>query len=130
MAVKRPPTLGCVTDQMYDIREQRRALEAQDKELKAKYDKLEKQLIELLDQQGVDRCSGAHVSASITVSQQFSFDGDTGFDKFMPWMAKNKYYHLVQRRLSAPAMREIAATKGKIPGVVAYEERKISLRNL
>lgn len=130
MAGKRPPTLGSVTDQMYDIREKRRVLEAQDKELKAEYDALEKQLIELLDAQGVDRCSGALVSASITENQQFSFDGEDGFTKFMPWMARHKLFHLVQRRLSAPALREIIATKGKIPGVVAYQERKISLRNL
>lgn len=130
MAGKKAPTLGSVTDQMFEIREQRRALEAQDKELKAQYDSLEKQLIELLDAQGVDRCSGAHVSATITENTQFSFDGEDGFTKFMPWMARHKLYHLVQRRLSAPALREIIATKGAIPGVVAYQERKVSLRNL
>lgn len=135
-ALRKPKvTLGSLTDQMYALREERRILAKKDDDLKTQYDTLEHQLIDLLKAEGTSACKGMKASASIKSEEQFSFDqdlvdGKDGFERFMAFVAKNKFWHLVQRRISAPAARELFATKGKLPGVTPYLKESINLRTV
>lgn len=129
-------TLGGTADAMRVIRDSRRELAAEDKLLVASYEALEATLLSLMDSEGTTKCEGKSAGASIGESDSFNFDqstdaaGDDGFTRFMKYVAKQKYYHLVQRRISAPAVREIFASKGVVPGLVPYVKRVINLRNL
>lgn len=120
-------TVGSVTDAMCDLREQRRVLADQDKALKAQYDELEVQLLSLLDSQDTRRCEGHKASASITESVQANV---TDWETFWKYVFKNKYSHLLQKRVSVEACRELFETKGSIPGVEPFTKRTINLRNL
>lgn len=130
MAGKKAPTLGSVVDSMVALREERRAIAARDKELEEQYKEAQQQLIEMLDAQGLEKCTGNSATASISETEVFNFDGDDGFEKFMTHIARVKRWDLVQRRPSNASCREYYAQKGAIPGLVPFTERKINLRNL
>ncbi len=127
---KAKPTIGGLIDQMSDIRERRRALDAESAALKKDYDTLELQLIELMDNEGCKKSTGQKATASIGENINFNFSEGDGFDQFMAYVAKTKYFHLVQRRVSAPAVRELFESKGTVPGLVPFTKREVSLRNI
>lgn len=123
-------TIGGLIDEMSIIREKRRALDAESAALKKDYEALELQLIELMEADGCTKSTGHKATASISSNVNFNFEPDTGFDQFMAYVAKTKYFHLVQRRVSAPSVRELFESKGSVPGLVPFTKKEISLRNL
>lgn len=126
--LKKPKlTIGGLIDQMSALREERRRLDAQSAELQKASDVLETQLIELMDAEGTTKSTGHVASASIAETVEFNTQD---WDSFMAYVAKTKQFHLVQRRVSAPSVRELFESKGKVPGLEPYTKRKISLRNL
>lgn len=126
--LKKPKlTIGGLIDQMSALREERRRLDAQSAELQKASDVLETQLIELMDAEGTTKSTGHVASASIDETVEFNTQD---WDSFMAYVAKTKQFHLVQRRVSAPSVRELFESKGKVPGLEPYTKRKISLRNL
>ena len=55
----------------------------------------------------------------------------TDWDAFLAAAVKGKYLHLVQRRISAPAWRELRALKGKdIAGTEVFVKRSLSVRSV
>lgn len=120
-------TVGSLIDTMSALRDERRALAEKDKALATQYDELELQLIDMLDAQGTTKSASATASASIGESTQFNTED---WDRFMAYMVKNKLFHLVQRRVSTPAVLELYTAKGVVPGLTPYTKRKINLRNL
>ncbi len=122
-----PVTIGSLIDGMNGLRELRREIAAQDADLKKQYDAAETQLIELLDQQNTSKGAGRTASASVSETTVFN---PTNWDEFIAYVIKTKQGHLVQRRLSAPAVLEIFTLKGKVPGVEPFTKRSINLRQL
>lgn len=120
-------TVGSLTDAMSTVREARRALSEEDKKLSAEYSNLEKSLLELMDAEGIGKCTGKKATASISESIQFNI---TDWDSFTEFMRKKKWFHLVQRRISAPSVREIFEKQGAVPGLEPFSKREINLRNL
>jgi hypothetical protein len=120
-------TVGSLIDAMHTVREARRAIAAQDKELSAQQADLEAQLLTLMDEEGVTKSTGKTATASISESTQFNV---TDWDSFTTFMAKKKWFHLVQRRISAPSVREIFEKEGNVPGLEPFTKREIGLRNL
>lgn len=124
---KLKPTIGTLIDKMSDLREQRRKLAEQDKALKQEYDAAEAQLIEMMDAEGTLKSSSRTATVSIVESVQFN---TVDWDSFMAYVAKTKQFHLVQRRVSTPSVREVFEAKGAVPGLDPFIKREISLRNL
>lgn len=120
-------TVGSLIDNLSEIREQRRALAKQDDALKKEYDEQELQLIELMDAEGCTKSTGRLASAGISSTTVFN---TTDWEAFMAYLIKSKQGHLVQRRVSAPAVMEVFMAKGKVPGLEPFEKRSINLRNL
>ena len=120
-------TIGGLIDQMSAVREKRRTLAAQDKELEDEISELEKQLIELMDAEGQTKATGHSASASISENMVFN---TTDWNVFMAYLIKTKQGHLVQRRVSAPAVLELFTSKGVVPGLEPFTKRSINLRNL
>lgn len=126
--LKKPKlTIGGLIDTMSALRDEQRKLDAQSKELQKTRDALEAQLIELMDAEGTTESTGHVASASIAETIEFNTQD---WESFMAYVAKTKQFHLVQRRVSAPSVRELFESKGKVPGLEPYSKRKISLRDL
>ena len=125
---KTPPvTIGSLIDGMNGLRELRREIAAQDADLKKQYDAAETQLIELLDGQNTTKGAGRTASASVSETTVFN---PVDWEAFMDYLIKTKQKHLVQRRVSAPAVLELFTLKGKVPGLEPFTKRSINLRQL
>ena len=125
---KTPPiTIGGLIDGMNSLRELRREIAAQDTELKKQYDTAETQLIDLLDKQNTSRGAGSTASASVSETVVFN---TVDWEVFMAYLIKSKQGHLVQRRVSAPAVLELFTNKGVVPGLEPFTKRGINLRNI
>lgn len=120
-------TIGGLIDQMSDLRNQRRILAAQDKELEAQINEAQDKLLTLMDAEGQTKATGHSASASVSETIVFN---TVDWDVFMTYLIKTKQGHLVQRRVSAPAVLELFTSKGGVPGLEPFTKRSINLRNL
>ena len=127
ISTKKPLTMGALIDKMSTVRDQRRIVAEQDKKLKEEYDGLEIQLMDVFDKQATSKGEGKKASASVSNS---IIPNVVDWDAFYAYILKNKFTHLLQRRPSTEACRELFETKGKIPGVEPFTKRTINLRNL
>lgn len=120
-------TIGAKIDQLHDIREQKRKLEEQVKLLTEQMDAVETELIDDMKQAGIVRSTGAKATVSITDSVRPSVED---WDDFYAYIHRNKFYHLLERRPSVAGCRELFDTKGRIPGVVPFTQRKLNIRSI
>ena len=120
-------TIGVKIDRLHALREQKRALEEQIKQLSEQMNELENQLIDQMDKEGVTKASGRAATVSITTSVKPSVED---WDAFYAYIHRHKYYHLLERRPSVTGCRELLETKGKIPGVIPFTQRKLNIRSI
>lgn len=121
------PTLGGTADRMWELREAKRELEAKVELIDQKYKALETVMFGLLDAQSTRRAEGSKSAVSIRESIVCNV---TDWDALWPWIAKNKFFHFVQKRVSDPAAREIWGLGKVIPGAEPYKKRILSLTSL
>lgn len=120
-------TIGAKIDQLHKTREQKRALEEQVKQLSHLLDGLENELIEQMDKEGVTKSTGKFATVGITTATRPSVEN---WDDFYAYIHRNKSYYLLERRPSAAGCRELFESKGKIPGVVPFTQRKLNIRSI
>lgn len=124
---KKTSTINQKIDQMFKIREKIRALEGEIKILNGEKSEIEVQLMEQMDAEGVTRAAGG--KASVTVSENVK-PAVEDWDAFYKYIRKMKYFHLLERRPSVTGCRELFEKRGKIPGVVPFVQRQITMRTL
>ena len=122
-----PPSLGATTDKMWQLREDKRALDAKLKVVEGQIKELETTLFELLDAQDTRKAEGKKASVSIGESTVATVED---WDALWPYIVKNKFFHLIQKRVSDPGMRELWALKKVVPGVQPFTKRTLSVRSL
>lgn len=92
-------------------------------EVSAHIDAVEKALIEQLDREGTT--SGGGKRATVSVNESV-VPNVTDWDAFYKFIARMKYYHLLERRPSVSGCRELFETKGAIPGVEPFLKRRLN----
>lgn len=121
-----PKTIGGLIDELKKIDTRRAVLAAEEKALKADRDLVEKDIIALMDKQDTRTGEGKLARASIIESEEPTVEN---WDTFLMWARRTNNLHLVQRRISAPAWREIRALKKtETPGIGVFKKRSLSLR--
>jgi hypothetical protein len=138
-----PPTVGSLIDQYWALREDKKRHEAAVDEVSKKLTALEAQLVERMKADGLDKAAGKKASVSFTYSCVGDVQGDDGWDKFYSFIKKNNYFHLLQRRVSDAAYKELLASingagadfdvlkaKKQIPGVLPFLRRRINVRTV
>ena len=120
-------TLGSLIDGIWELREQKRALEAQVKKVEEDIASKEAALIERMDKEGVDKSTGR--MASVAISENV-VPQTVDWDLFFAYVIKTKQGHLVERRPSVTGCRELWEQKGKIPGLVPFIKRRVNVRTL
>ena len=123
----KPASLGARIDKLFDLREKKRVLDAQITEIELVAKEIELELIAAMDSEETNKAGGRKASASITSSQVGNVED---WDALNAYIRRHKAHHLVQKRLSDPAVREIFALKGKLPGVVLFNKRKLNLAKI
>jgi hypothetical protein len=121
------PTTGSLSDQFFDLREQKRAHEEAIKQITDKMSFLETQLLKQMDAEGITKATGRKATVSVSETIRPNVED---WDTFYAYIHRNKYYHLLERRPSVSGCKELFETKGKVPGVVPFTQRRINMRAL
>lgn len=126
---KAPPvlTLGATIDKMWALRESKRAADKVVKDIELEIKELETSMFEKLDAEDTTKSQGKKASVSITETVVGNVED---WETFWPYIAKNKFFHLVQKRVSDPGLRELWTLGKKTPGVVPFTKRTLNLRSL
>lgn len=96
--------LGSLIDRLCKIRDAKRELSEKEKKLSAEYAEVEAAILARLESEGTDKASSS--TATVSVSH-VSVANVKDWEKFWGFIFKNKYSHLLQRRVSDPAYREL-----------------------
>lgn len=120
-------TLHELAHQREALRERKRAIAAEEKELNRQIEGIDEQLFGILDEQGVDRISVDGISLSIS---------ETVVPQVEDWSAvynmvqETGMFQLFERRISSAAYRELLATMegASVPGITSFTKRAINMR--
>lgn len=123
--LKGEATIGGMTDKLITLRDKKREHEAEITKIEAEYKEVEERLFEKLDAEGTDKGNGKKGSVSISTS---TVGNVTDWDALNAYIKKTGYFHLYQRRLSDPAVRDLFDSKGKVPGVEPFTKRRLNVR--
>lgn len=126
-AKTRAPTVGALIDQFWAAREEKRRLEAQVKEVETKIAEVQEALFERLDAEGLSKATGSKATLSVSTNTVADVQD---WDAFWAFIIKNKYTHMLQRRVSDPAYRELLEAGKKVPGVEPFIKRSLNLRSI
>ena len=128
-AVLKGGTIGSVIDDMWALREKKRKADLVVKGIEEEIAAQEIVVFDRLEKEGLKKADGTKASVSIGEATVASV---TDWDALWAYAAKNKYFHLFQKRVSDPAWRELMEkNKGKgVPGTEAFTKRKLNLRSL
>jgi hypothetical protein len=120
-------TLGSTIDAAWALREEKRVAEAAVKVIEAKIEALEEALFERMDKEETTKSQGKHAAVSITTAVVANVQD---WDTFHAYIKKSGHFHLLQKRCSDPAYRELLDLGKKVPGVEPFSKRRINLRSL
>lgn len=126
-AKNRAPLIGATIDNLWALREQKKKAEEAVKEIEAKIKEAEETLTERLEAEGMEKATGTKATISIGTSVVADVQD---WDEFWKYIIKNKYTHLLQRRVSEPAYRELLDAGKKVPGVLPFTKKKLNFRSL
>lgn len=114
-------------DRMWELREQKRALEKQVKALEEEISGVEAALLTRMDAEGTTKASSNRATVSV---KELTVPTVHDWDLFWSFIHKHRAYHLLERRPSVAACREVFEQKGKLPGVDLFTKRRINLLTL
>lgn len=122
-------TIGAQIDALFDLREKKRALEAQVSELDALIGAKELTIAAELEAQGLDRAAGRRASVGFTESVVPQIED---WDAYYAFIRRHNAFELLERRPAAAAFREHAERRRDktVPGAVPFTKRKLSLRKI
>ena len=81
--------------------------------------------MENMDKDGIDKMTGRKATVSISTSVVATVED---WDAFLAFVYRTKSGHLLQRRVSDPAWREMIEIKGKVPGTQPFTKKRLNLR--
>lgn len=122
-----PLTLGAATDKMWALREEKRLLAVEEKRINTELAALETTIFGLMDAQDTRKAEGKKAGISIGEAVVGNVED---WDALWPYIVKNKYFHLVQKRVSDPGLRELWEKGKTVPGVQPFTKRTLSVRSL
>lgn len=120
-------TIGETIDEIFAMRELKRAAAAEEKKHGEAIALLEIELLALLDAQKTD--AGRGKFASVTISE-VSTGNVLDWEEVWPWMSRTKQWQLVQKRISDPSYRELRKMGKVIPGIQDFTKRNVNVRVL
>lgn len=127
MAKAKTP-IGTLIDSVWRLREEKRTIQKDLEAVEGKIAEAENEIIARLDAERTDRAASrrasVHISENIVANTK-------DWDEFMlEEVVKKKQIHLVERRPSTLACREIWEQGKSLRGLEPYTKRKLNIRTL
>ncbi len=117
--------LDALSQRLIQIRDERRLLKEQDKELSKEFEEISEQVLAAMNEMGTDSTRTAH--ASMSASTQIVANVKD-WDSLYQFIRDNDAFFLLQKRVSNTAWREQRELTGDIAGTEAYEKVSLNLR--
>jgi len=117
--------IGDRIEELHHLRNQIRVDEAAIKELKQEFETKQWELMQLMEEAGLDQAKSS--SATVFLSKD-TVPTVKDWDALEKYIKDNDSLHLLQRRVSATAYRELAEMGTKIPGVEPFDRQKLNIR--
>jgi len=114
-------------DEMYMLRERKKGLEAQIKEVADDILKCQEWLLTRYKEVGTTTSRGKLASATVSES---IVPNITDWGAISDWIIENDGVYLVHRRISAGPWKELLDAGTEVPGIEPYTKTTISLRKL
>jgi hypothetical protein len=115
-------------EELWNLREEKRGLAQREKQINERYDILKRTLIDSLDTQGVKGASTTRARVVITESEIVT---TTDWEAFCEYIRDNDAFHLLQKKPSSVACKELTTIQGEPPpGIDFLKRRDISLTTL
>ncbi len=119
-------TVTTISDDIFALNEQIKKLSASVKELEEKKNKLEYELIMEAEKAGLDKGGGK--TSKFTIKESIvPVVAASDWDKLYAFIAKKKWFHLLERRPSLTGCRELWEQGKEIPGVSKFTKRKVTV---
>lgn len=117
-------SIGSMIDNLDKIRDKKRGLDEQVKDLEAQYRELTEKILDRMEKENMPKASGrrATVSRSETIVGQLE-----DWEALTKYIGRTKNFQLFERRISAAAFRELFEKKGEVPGVKPFT--KVTLKH-
>ena len=117
-------SIGSMIDNLDKIRDKKRGLDEQVKDLEAQYRELTEKILDRMATENMSKASGrrATVSRSETIVGQLE-----DWEALTKYISRTKNFQLFERRISAAAFRELFEKKGEVPGVKPFT--KVTLKH-
>lgn len=125
---KKPVTeasIGKLVDQIFALRKKKAELEASVKDVEGQIADLDSEVLEAMEKAGIEKTATKAGSVSLGTSVVANV---TDWDSFYAYIYKNKLGHLLQRRVSDPAWRELQEQGKKVPGTEPFTKKKLNYR--
>ena len=119
------PSLGLQIDALFKLRERLREIQQEEKDQLELISAAETVLLETMEREGVEKSTGKFATVSIAKVTSANI---TDWDAFWAYVFKNKYSHLLQRRVSDPAVRELWEGGKQVPGAEPFTKTKLNMR--
>lgn len=123
MSIKLPKTLAACADLYYTTRQERLELDRQADELKKIEAAIKDHLINNL-QKDTTGVAGKLCRVQVVIKPEPQVED---WPSFYAYVAKTKSFDLLQRRVSAPAVRERWEANKEIPGISAFQKVDLSI---
>lgn len=126
--VKKPLTqaaLGKTIDKVFALRKKKAELEAAAKDVEKQIADLDAEILGSLEASGLEKTATKAGTVSISMSTVAQV---TDWDEFLSYIYKKKYGHLLQRRVSDPAWRELVEQGVKVPGTTGFTKKRLAYR--
>ena len=127
-AVKKPLTqsaIGKSIDKVFLLRKKKAELEAAVKDAEGQIADLDAEIMEAMHQSGLEKTATKMGTVSVSTSTVAQVED---WDAFLAYIYKNKYGHLLQRRVSDPAWRELIEQGKKVPGTTGFIKKRLNCR--
>lgn len=108
-----------------ELREEKRDLEARIKVIDGLLDDNEQEILAIAGELGLDRFAVGKLSFSVSRNVVGNV---TDWDQVWDYILTNQATHLVQRRLSNAAYKELLDTEGEMPGVEPFTKISLNMR--
>ncbi len=122
-ASKKPLTLGAQIDKIFEMKFELKKLQEAADQQDTLVKEEEEILAEMMKEQGVDKSSGKRGSVGVGESKLASVKD---WDAFWAYIFKTKQTHLLEKRPSQAAVRELFELNKPVPGVEQFTKRKLT----
>lgn len=107
------------------IRAEKAAVQAELKEANEMEEEAERAILDAMDAAGVEAVKNGDAHVRKTITQQPQLEN---YEDFMDYVLKNDAFDMLQKRLSAPAVRERWEAGEVVPGVTAFTKVGLTVR--